>query len=118
MTRELTFHVSELRALSKFLCGLADVASDRLSLTQAAFFLQAAIADAAGRPSTRTEIITSNRTWIRGSIRNSYRQLLEPSRVYPNALGWLRTVENPLDAREKVLRLTDKGREIVEQAIR
>ena len=96
---------------------MAEVGSDRLSLTQAAFFMQAATADAAGSPTTRTEIITANSAWMRASVRNSYRQLLEPSRVYPNALGWLCTVENPMDARENVLRLTEKGRDVVERAL-
>jgi hypothetical protein len=50
----------------------------------------------------------------RGSIRNSYRQLMEPSRVFPNALGWLEAEENPMDAREKVLKLTDKGKRVIE----
>ena len=117
MDTELTFHVGALRELSKFLSTMAAVASDRLSLTQAAFFMEAATADAAGKPTTRTEIIAANSLWIGRSIKNSYRQLLEPSRVYPNSLGWLRSEENPLDAREKVLRLTEKGKEVVERAL-
>jgi hypothetical protein len=93
---------------------LAEVGSDRLSLTQAAFFLLAATADAAGRPATRTELLATHMANGRGSIRNSYRQLMEPSRVHPKALNWLCAEENPMDAREKVLRLTDEGKRVVE----
>jgi hypothetical protein len=95
------------------LLHLSEEGSDRLSLTQAAFFLLAATADAAGKPVTRTELMEQMKNG-RGSIRNSYRQLLEPSRVFPGGLGWLTTEENPMDAREKVLRLTDCGKKIVE----
>ena len=87
-------HVGELATSSALLLYLSQVATDRLSLTQATFFLLAATADAAGRPATRTELIEAHLSGGRASIRNSYRQLLEPSRVYPTALGWLRTEEN------------------------
>jgi hypothetical protein len=92
---------------------LSEEASDRLSLTQGAFFLLAATADAAGKPATRTELLRTHMADGKG-IRNTYRQLLEPSRMFPNALGWLTTDENPMDAREKVLRLTDEGKRVIE----
>lgn len=109
--------VGELGASSAFLLYLADVASDRLSLTQAAFFLLAATADAAGKPATRTAILSTYHEQFRGSIRNSYRQLLPKSRVYPTALGWLETEENPDDSREKFLKLTGEGRSVIEGAL-
>ena len=117
MSDELKFYVSELRTVSRFILRLADVGSDRLSTNQAAFFMLAAAADASGKPTTRQEIVDAVGDRIGKSIRNSYRQLLQPSRVYPKALGWLRTEENPMDLRENVLRLTDKGRSVVERAL-
>jgi hypothetical protein len=79
MSPQLWKRVGELAGSSAFLLYLADVGSDRLSLTQAAFFLLAATADAAGKPATRRSFIQAHGDTFRGSIRNSYRQLLEPS---------------------------------------
>lgn len=109
--------VPELAGSSAFLLYLADVASDRLSLTQAAFFLLAATADASGRPATRSALIATYAETFRGSIRNSYRQLLEPGRVYPKALSWLTTEANPNDDREQFLRLTKEGKSVLEGAL-
>lgn len=108
--------VSELGSFSAALLYLAEVGSDRLSMTQAAFFMLAATADAAGRPATRAQLIQTYPEFFLGS-RNSYRQLLEPSRVYPKALGWLQAEENPNDLREQFLRLTDEGRSVVAGAL-
>jgi hypothetical protein len=99
------------------LMHLADESSERLSVTQIAFFFAAAHADLARRGATRSELLTGHPETFGGSVRNSYRQLLEPSRAYPNALGWLRTEPNPDDDREQFLRLTPKGREVIESAM-
>lgn len=114
---QLWKRVAELAGSSAFLLYLADVGSDRLSLTQAAFFMLAATADAAGRPATRSELIQTYSETFRGSIRNSYRQLLEPSRMYPRSLGWLATESNPNDEREQFLRLTDEGKSVIVGAL-
>lgn len=114
---QLWKRVSELGASSAFLLYLSDVASERLSLTQAAFFMLAATADAAGKPATRTQLIQAYGDRFGGSVRNTYRQLMEPSRVFPKALGWLRAEENPDDIREQYLRLTEKGRGVIEGAL-
>lgn len=112
-SKELWKRVGELAGSSAFLLYLADVASDRLSLTQAAFFMLAATADAAGKPATRSTLIATYSDTFRGSIRNSYRQLLEPTRVYPKGLGWLTTERNPNDDREQMLVLTEEGRKVI-----
>ena len=54
---------------------------------------------------------------MRKSIRNSYRQLLEPSRLYPKALSWLRSEVNPIDLREQFLKLTDEGEAVLAAAL-
>ena len=114
---QLWKRVGELGASSAFLLYLADVGSDRLSLTQAAFFMLAATADAAGKPATRAQLIETYGQTFRGSIRNSYRQLLEPSRLYPKGLGWLTAETNPNDIREQQLRLSDEGKSVIEGAL-
>lgn len=110
---QLWKHVGELASSSAFLLYLSDVGSDRMTLTQAAFFMLAAAADASGRPATRTQLLETYTDSLRGSIRNSYRQLLEPTRSYPRSLGWLCTEANPDDDREQFLRLTDKGQSVI-----
>ena len=114
---QLWKRVGELAGSSAFLLYLSDLGSDRLTLTQAAFFLLAATADAAGKPATRSVLLQAYADSFRGSIRNSYRQLLEPSRQYPTALGWLSTEANPNDDREQFLRLTDEGVSVIEGAL-
>lgn len=114
---QLWKRVAELGASSAFLLYLADVASDRLSLRQAAFFMLAATADASGKPATRTELLTAYDEVFQGSVRNTYRQLMEPSRVFPKALGWLTSEENPDDSREHYLKLTELGRTVVTAAL-
>lgn len=117
MNTKLWKHVEELATSSALLVYLAGVATERLSLSQIAFFLAAATADAAGKPATRTELIDATLDGTRGSIRNTYRQLMEPSRTFPNALGWLHPEPNPMDEREKLLRLTDEGRKVIDGAL-
>jgi len=107
----------QLRAATSLLLAIAQEGSDRLTVSQAAFFLFAAKAEAVGKPATRSQLLQASGADFRPSTRNSYRQLLQPSRVYPNALGWLVTEENPHDAREKILRLSGVGAKVIEDAL-
>lgn len=107
--------LARLRSAPQFLMSLANDGSDRLTLSQAAFFMLAATADANGQHQTRTELLSN--AGFRPSLRNSYRQLLETSRVYPNALGWLKTSPNPNDEREQFLVLTKEGRAVIDRAL-
>ena len=107
----------QLRAATSLLLAIAQEGSDRLTVSQAAFFLFAAKAQAVGKPATRSQLLQASGSDFRPSTRNSYRQLLEPSRVYPNALGWLLTEENPNDAREKILTLSEDGEKVIEGAL-
>lgn len=109
--------VGELGASSAFLLYLSSVGSDRLSVTQAAFFMLAATADAAGQPATRSQLIEAHEEDFKGSIKNTYRQFLEPTRTHPNGLGWLTQESNPDDYREKILKLTPRGRRVIEGAL-
>lgn len=115
--RPLWQRVPELAGSSAFLLYLADVATDRLSLTQAAFFMMAATADVMGKPATRSQLMDTYGESFRGSIRNSYRSLLEPTSRYPKALGWLSIEVNQADSREHFLRLTNEGRSVINGAL-
>lgn len=77
----------------------------------------AATADARGTPATRTQLLEAQGSELKSSIRNTYRVLLPPSRLYPKGLGWLEAKVNPDDLREQHLILTDKGKEIIEGAL-
>ena len=114
---KLWMRTQELTSTAEFLMRLAEGGSDRLTISQAAFFMLAAAADAKGKPKTRSTLLADSGAAFRPSTRNSYRQLLSPSRVYPNALGWLSTEENPLDSREQFLRTTSKGQKIIESSL-
>ncbi len=116
-TSELWKQVAFLNAAATCLIYLAGAASDRLTLTQGAFFMLAATADAAGKPATRSSLIAAYEEQFRGSIRNSYRQLLESSRRYPKALDWLTATPNPMDDREMFLRLTKRGKLVAARAL-
>jgi len=107
--------LAQMRPAPHFLLALANEGSDRLTVSQAAFFMLAATADAKGAPATRTQLLSS--ADFRPSLRNSYRQLLKPSRLYPNALGWLEAQLNPDDDREHLLRVTAQGRDVIETAL-
>lgn len=110
-------HVAKLAASSAFLIYLAEAGSHRLTVNQLAFFMLAASAEAAGKPATYSEIMADAEGLTQSGLKNSYRQLLEPSRAFPSALGWLCVEENPADAREKVLRLSQDGYDVVSAAL-
>lgn len=109
--------VSELGGASAFLLYLAEAASDRLTVSQATFFLLAATAEAQGKPKTRSQVIEVTGDRLTSSIRNSYKQLMAPSRNRPQALGWLEVEQNDLDEREKFLRLTPQGKAVISAAL-
>lgn len=47
------------------------------------------------------------------SVQNSYLIFLKATKRRPDGLGWLAQHRSPLDGREKLLRLTPKGRRVV-----
>ena len=117
MDDSLWRHVGELASSSDFLMYLAEAGSDRMTMGQAAFFMLAATADAKGVPVTRSQLLAASGVELRPSLRNSYRTLLAPSRLYPHGLGWLDTEDNPEDEREQFLRLSDRGRAVIQGAL-
>lgn len=104
----------ELDRYSLALAHLADAGYDRLSISQAAFFMLAAAADARGAPLTMTQLLAGFGDQLAKAVNNSYRALLEPNRRYPKAAGWLRREPNVDDERESFLVLTDSGARIIE----
>src|SRR3546814_624538 len=116
-TDQLFKHVGALGDLSSTMIALAEFAPDRMTMAQGVFFLLAASADIAGKPTTFTEIKEAQGEAINRSLHSTYRVLLTPSRTFPKGLDWLARVENPQDNREKLLKLTPKGREIIREVM-
>lgn len=117
VVKDLSNHIIGLSSSAQFLLYLAEAGSDRMTLTQMAFFVLAAAEDLKGTPATRTQLLGKSGVDLRPSIRNSYRALLSPCRNYPHAVSWLEIEHNPDDQREQILRLTDIGRTVVEDAL-
>jgi hypothetical protein len=96
---------------------VADMAPERMTMSQAIFFILAGTADLAGRDPTYSAIKHAVGDKINRSLNTTYRILLAPSRLYPNGLGWLRQEPNPNDSREKFLRLTNSGRAVMKEVL-
>lgn len=88
-----------------------------MSVSQVIFFLEAARAIIAGKQPTYTSIKEEIGPKVNRTLKTTYRILFEPSDEYPNSLHWLKRRTNPLDNREKIFELTDKGREVLSASI-
>lgn len=114
-------HVGGLADFSSALIVLAELAPDRMTMSQGVFFLLAAASDLAGKPATFTSIKEAAGPQINRSLHTTYKVLLDGSRRPENSrqqgLNWLRREENPADNREKLLRLTSKGRDVIREVL-
>lgn len=115
---ELKLHIGDFARFSAAMIVLGEMAPERMTLAQVIFFVMAASADLAGKNPTFSEIREALGDEINRSLHTTYRVLLEPSRNYPNGLAWLRQEPNPNDTRQKFLRLTPKGRRILNEVLK
>jgi hypothetical protein len=102
---------------------------ERCSVRQLLFFLVAAHMDLSHRTSTLSEIVEfmgdgpnfdekgRAKPLLGRGIEATYTLFLPPTKRDPNTLGWLTATENPDNRRQKLLRLTDKGREVVAEIV-
>lgn len=109
--------VRDFGDFSAALIVLAEMAPERMTMSQAIFFVLTATADIAGKDPTYSTIKEAVGDQINRALHNTYRILLEPSRQYPNGLGWLRQEADPDDGRVKRLRLTKRGRTVMEEVL-
>src|SRR3546814_1559155 len=72
-TDQLFKHVGALGDLSSAMIALAEFAPDRMTMAQGVFFLLAASADIAGKPTTFTEIKEAQGEAINRSLHSTYR---------------------------------------------
>lgn len=89
-----------------------------LSTGQLAAFVLAAMCDEGGEPTTMTQLRETLKGAAGASIHTTYSIFLKPSKSRPKALGWLSQGFDPKDARARPLRLTTKGRRIVDKMLR
>lgn len=112
-------HVPGLRDFSTATLVLAELAPERMSLSQAVFFLFAGLADLAGRPATFTDLKEAVGSSINKSLHTTYKVLLDESRRRGTSrdpgLGWLTREVDREDNRKKYLRLTNRGRQVLKE---
>ncbi len=113
----MKIEIGDLRGLARTMAVLAELAPDRMALSQAIFFLTAAAEDLAGKRPTYTDVRALLGDEINRTLHTTYRIVLEPSRVYPKGLGWMTRVQNPNDNREWFLKLTPKGKSVVNRVV-
>lgn len=113
----LFLSVRDFADFSAGMMVLGELAPERLTMSQAIFFVLTGTAAIAGKDPTYTDIKEAVGDKINKSLNTTYRIFLEPSRLYPNGLGWLTQEPNPDDNRVKFLRLTKKGREVLAQVL-
>lgn len=80
----------------------------RVSLSQAAFFILAARADANGSPATYS-MLKEELGELGDSIKTTYAIFLDPSEKFPDGLGWLSQEIDPSNRRQKFLHVSEKG---------
>lgn len=104
--------VSDLETLSRLLFKVADLVPSRMTTRMLLSFALVAHANAMGRTITLSDIMEMTEGVIGQSIAKTIQVFFEPSRAFPDALGWLAQETDEYDRRKKYLVLTDKGREI------
>ena len=119
---KLSQHVGEFGNFAAAVIRLGEMVPERTTLSQVSFFLLAALADLSGKPATFSTIRDAAGGKINRSMHTTYKLFLSGDRRRRRAaegasegLGWLYRLENPDDNREKFLRLTPEGRQIMRE---
>lgn len=98
----------------------ASTAPHRLWLGQTVLVIEAAKTDLSGQPLTVAELLDRASQTISRSLGTTYRVFLGAEEGKPAkraTLGWLVREIDPADIRRKYLRVTAKGRWIIEEVI-
>jgi len=107
---------AELDNATGFLERLAVLGPSTLTIRQALFFVAVAKEDLRHHRVTLTGIRAAH-DGLGRAIAKSKDMLLEPSRAYPQATGWLTQEHDPEDRRVRYLRLTPRGLNVLAQAL-
>lgn len=103
---------AELDGLTGVVERLIPLAPETLTARQLLFFLAVARKDLRHSRVTLSQI-KGEFEGIGRSIEKSKDMLLEPSRAYPKAVGWLTQEHDPEDRRVRYLRLTPRGLDVL-----
>lgn len=114
---QLALSMSDLTLFSRGLVALAEVAPERMSASQLAFFLLTGLADISNTPTTFTEVKDAVGPVIGRSLHTTYKVFLCEDEVSDKArqqaLGWLTAESDSSDRRRKYLRLTERGMNVM-----
>lgn len=110
---ELLPYIKDFGRFSRGMLVLGEMAPERMTMAQGVFFILAGAYELAGKSPTYSTIKDAVGDQLNRSLHTTYRILLEPSRAFPKGLGWLTTEVNPADNREKFLKLTALGTEVM-----
>lgn len=110
---DLLRYVGDLERLSAAMLALGEQAPERMTVSQLIFFVSAAASDLQGGMPTYTDIKQEVGPTLNKSLHTTYKLFLEPNKQFPGGLGWLAAEVDPRDNRQRILRLTAKGREAV-----
>ena len=104
--------LGDLETLLKASAVLAAEAHEKMTVRQTLFFFAVAYHSLAGQ-SVNIARLREIYSPLGRSIEKSISQFLEPSRVSPDALGWIAQTVDPDDRRVRYLSLTTEGADVV-----
>lgn len=104
--------LGDLETLVKASAVLAAEAHEKMTVRQTLFFFAVAYHSLAGQ-SINIARLREIYSPLGRSIEKSISQFLEPSRVSPDALGWVTQTVDPDDRRVRYLTLTPEGADVV-----
>lgn len=104
--------LGDLETLLKASAALAAEAHEKMTVRQTLFFFAVAYHSLAGQ-SVNIARLREIYSPLGRSIEKSISQFLEPSRVSPDALGWIAQTVDPDDRRVRYLSLTTEGADVV-----
>ena len=102
----------DLEILLKASAVLAAEAHEKMTVRQTLFFFAVAYHSLAGQ-SVNIARLREIYSPLGRSIEKSISQFLEPSRVSPDALGWIAQTVDPDDRRVRYLSLTTEGADVI-----
>lgn len=103
---------TELDKLADVMKVVIKQAPETLTARQLLLFLAVARKESMQHQATLTQIM-SDHSGLGRSIERSKAMLLEPSKAYPKAAGWLTQEHDPKDQRVRHLRLTPRGTDVL-----
>lgn len=107
---------TELDKLADVMKVVIKQAPETLTARQLLLFLAVARKESMQHQATLTQIM-SDHGGLKRSIERSKGMLLEPSKAYPKAAGWLMQEHDPKDRRIRHLRLTPRGADVLAQML-